>query len=116
MSKHTNLPWRVDRITQRPHFDDNPHYEFIVTTKTAEDVRTTGGEGLTICYLDNQLLDNNEANAALIVKAVNNFSDMEAALRAWYELEAGTGNGKYIPEQLTDATRTILAKLDKEGI
>ena len=106
MSKHTNLPWDNKDL---PDIAERYKNEAGLTIYASDDL------GVASCTNSARSIETNRANAALIVKAANNFSDMEAALRAWYELETGTGNGKHIPESLTDTTRAILAKLDKEG-
>ena len=71
MTKYTPGPWYIEGLVRKPPIEDEPYTEYFVVTKTANMVRKTGGEGLTICWTDNPHIpdEQREANARLIAAA-----------------------------------------------
>lgn len=104
MSKHTKLPWDNKDL---PDIAERYGNEAGLTIYASDDL------GVASCTNSARDTETNRTNAALIVKAVNNFSEMEEALRGFVD----DFENKTMIATLTDhfiTAKSILAKLDGE--
>ena len=98
-SEHTALPWAAVEINHDLRHWQIVHYDDRRSAHYAADVRPVGGMGD----------DLHEANASLIVRAVNAHEELVEALR---QIAAWSGDGR--SHQIHELAHDLLDRIDQE--
>ncbi len=93
LNKHTPLPWAKDYGATKGHIKSISNFKDYTPTVA----RYSGRSNIEICGSLPE--EEREANAELIVKAVNNFQAMKTELERLYE-KHGSASTKQLLEQL----------------